>query len=306
MTATTASSESLPLNSSSGPKQQGPVAEILSGMTKTLSGKIGITLLTLHLLVAALSPFIVPYDPLAQEVALKLAPASSEHLMGNDNLGRDMLSRTMLGGRIALGVTIVGTAMAIAWSSIMGMMLGLIGGWIDEAVMRVVDAIQAVPFLLFLLLIIAVLGNEIWILILTLGFFFGISPLRIFRNATLDFVARDFLIAARARGESLWTILRRELLPNILDIVLVEGAMRWSWMLLIFSSLSFLGLGVAPPTPDWGLMILEGRKTNILINAPWVTFAPLIALSTLIIAINLTADALAKATGLDRAQGAPV
>jgi len=306
MTVTTASSDPIALDLPNEPQEKGPVAEILSGMTKTLSGKIGITLLVLHILVAITAPYIVPHDPLAQEVALKLAPASPEYPIGNDNLGRDMLSRTMLGGRIALGVTIIGTAIAILWSSIIGMTLGLIGGWIDEAVMRVVDAIQAVPFLLFLLLIIAVLGNEIWILIFTLGFFFGISPLRIFRNATLDFVARDFLVAARARGESLGTILRRELLPNILDIVLVEGAMRWSWMLLIFSSLSFLGLGVAPPTPDWGLMILEGRKTNILINAPWVTFAPLIALSSLIIAINLTADALAKATGLDRAQGAPV
>lgn len=288
-------------------KQRGHFAELISGMTRTVSGKAGLTLLIFHLLLALLAPVLVPHDPLEvpdSSLGLKLAGPSPEYPFGNDRIGRDVLSRTMMGGRIALLVTIIGTTIAIIWSSIGGMMLGLTGGWIDEVVMRVVDAIQAVPFLLFLLLIISIVGTETWILILTLGFFFGISPLRIFRNATLDFVARDFLVAAQARGESLWTIVRRELLPNILDIVLVEAAMRWSWMLLAFSSLSFLGFGVAPPTPDWGLMISDSR--GVMAVAPWWTFAPVFALSSLIIAINLTADALAKSTGLDRAQGAPV
>ncbi|MEM7126166.1 MAG: ABC transporter permease [Chloroflexota bacterium] len=302
MTATT-----LPSQAAVEPKQRGRIAELLTGMTRTLSGKVGLTLLIFHFLLAFSAPYIVPHDPLHvpdSSAGLKLAAPSAEHPFGNDRIGRDVLSRTMMGGRIALLVTVIGTAIAITWSSIGGMVLGLVGGTLDDAVMRVVDAVQAVPFLLFLLLIIAVVGTDTWILILTLGFFFGISPLRIFRNATLDFVARDFLVAARARGESLLTIIRRELLPNILDIVLVEGAMRWSWMLLAFSSLSFLGFGVAPPTPDWGLMISDSR--GVLSIAPWWTFAPLLALSSLIIAINLTADALAKATGLDRAQGAPV
>ena len=302
MTASTITSGAI-----SEPKQRGRLAEILFGMTRTLSGKIGLTLLVFHFLLALSAPVLVPHDPLYvpdSSEGLKLAAPSSDYLFGNDRIGRDVFSRTMMGGRIALLVTIIGTAIAISWSSLAGMLLGLVGGRLDEVVMRVVDAVQAVPFLLFLLLIIAIVGSEIWILILTLGFFFGISPLRIFRNATLDFVARDFLVAARARGESRLTVLRRELLPNILDIVLVEGAMRWSWMLLAFSSLSFLGFGVAPPTPDWGLMISDSR--GVLSIAPWWTFAPLLALSSLIIAINLTADALAKATGLDRAQGAPV
>ena len=289
------------------PKKRSRFGELLRGMVRTTSGKIGVGLLVFHLVLALISPYIVPYDPIFQPDAtlgLQLAPPSPEHPLGNDRLGRDVLSRTMTGGRISLAVTISAIIMAIAWSSLAGMFLGLVGGRIDEIVMRVVDAVQAIPFLLFLLLVISIVGTEIWVLIFTLGFFSGISPLRIFRNATLDFVARDFITAARARGESLWTILRQELFPNVLDIVLVEGAMRWSWMLLSFSSLSFLGFGVAPPTPDWGLMIADSR--GVMQLAPWWTFSPLIALSTLIIAINLTADALAKATGLDRAQGAPV
>jgi len=298
---------SVPVKIAPQPKQNSRFAEILLGMTKTFSGKVGLTLLVFHFVLALSAPYIVPHDPLEipnSSENLKFATPSAEHPFGNDRIGRDVLSRTMMGGRIALLVTVIGTTIAIAWSSIAGMMLGLIGGRLDEVVMRIVDAVQAVPFLLFLLLIIAVVGSDITTLILTLGFFFGISPLRIFRNATLGFVARDFLVAARARGESLWTILRRELLPNILDIVLVEGAMRWSWMLLAFSTLSFLGFGVAPPTPDWGLMISDSRGAMMI--APHWTFAPVFALSSLIIAINLTADSLAKATGLDRAQGAPV
>ncbi len=302
MTSTTTA-----LNEIKEPKQRSRLAEVLIGMTQRASGKIGLTLLVFHFVLAIISPWIVPYNPIEvpdSSLGLKLAAPSAGHPLGNDRIGRDVLSRTMVGGRIALTVTVIAVIIAIAWSSIGGMFLGLVGGKIDNVTMRVVDAVQAIPSLLFLLLLISILGTELWVLIFSLGFFYGISPLRIFRNATLNFVARDFVVAAQARGESLMTILRRELLPNVLDIVLVESAMRWSWMLLGFSSLSFLGFGVAPPTPDWGLMISDSR--GVMAVAPWWTFSPLIALSTLIIAINLTADALAKATGLDRAQGAPV
>ncbi len=289
------------------PKQRSHLVELFVGMARTTSGKIGMGLLLAHLVMAIISPWIVPYDPIEipdSSLGLKLAAPSAEHPLGNDRVGRDVLSRTMTGGRIVLIVTVFGILLAMTWSSIGGMFLGLVGGRIDNVTMRIVDAVQAIPSLLFLLLIISILGTEIWIFVLALGFFSGISPLRIFRNATLNFVARDFMVAAQARGESLITILRRELLPNVLDIMLVEGAMRWSWMLLGFASLSFLGFGVGPPTPDWGLMISDSR--GVMAIAPWWTFSPLIALSSLIIGINLTADALAKASGLDRAQGAPV
>ncbi|MEM7335299.1 MAG: ABC transporter permease [Chloroflexota bacterium] len=288
-------------------KKRSRAVELLIGVTRTASGKFGVGLLLIHFILALGAPIIAPHDPIFvpdSSEGLKFAAPSADYPLGNDNIGRDVLSRTIFGGRVSLLVTVLGTLIAIGWSSITGMFLGLVGGRTDEVVMRIVDAIQSIPMLLFLLLIISVVGTEIWILIYTLGFFFGISPLRIFRNATLDFVAKDFILAARARGESLMTILRRELLPNILDIVLVEGAMRWSWMLLAFSSLSFLGFGVAPPTPDWGLMISDSR--GVMSIAPWWTFSPVVALSTLIIGINLTADALAKASGLDRSQGAPV
>jgi peptide/nickel transport system permease protein len=141
-------------------------------------------------------------------------------------------------------------------------------------------------------------------LIPTLAVFYGIPVIRIARAAAHNVVARDYVIAARARGHGRLSIIAREIFPNVLDALMVEGAMRWSWMLLAFSSLSFLGFGVSPPTPDWGLMIADAR--TFLPIAPWAGLYPIAALSSLIIGINLAADALAKALGVDRAYKAPI
>ncbi len=170
--------------------------------------------------------------------------------------------------------------------------------------MRVVDAFLSIPGVLSLLVLVAIFGTGNAVMISTLAFFFGIPVIRVIRAATHDVVARDFVLAARARGHSRLSIVWRELLPNVRDAMMVEGAMRWSWMLLAFSSLSFLGFGVSPPTPDWAAMIDEERAYMPL--APWGVLGPVVALSSLIIGINLTADALAKAMGIDRARKAVV
>ena len=190
------------------------------------------------------------------------------------------------------------------WGGLVGIYFGLVGGRIDDVLMRVVDAFLSLPWILKMLVIIVTFGTGIGILIPTLAFFYGIPVIRVARAATHDVVARDFVQAAKARGHSTFTIIWREIMPNVRDALLVEGAMRWSWMLLAFSSLSFLGFGVSPPNPDWGLMISDAR--GFMSFAPVGVIAPVIALSTLIIGINLMADALAKALGLDRTQKAPV
>ncbi|ANG65178.1 peptide ABC transporter permease [Marinobacterium aestuarii] len=272
-------------------------------LRRSRSGVIGLSVLGLHLLLAVAAPWIAPHDWTLQDGYMMLQPPSPVHWFGTDHLGRDLLSRTLMGGRLAIFVTLFGTLTAVAWGSLVGILLGFLGGRVDEWAMRLVDALLAIPWLLFLLLIIALLGQQTWTLVLTLGFFYGISVIRVVRAATLDVVNRDFVIAARTRGERRMTIVLRELLPNVLDTVLVEVAMRWAWMLLAFSSLSFLGFGAVPPTPDWGLMIADAR--SMISIAPWATLFPALALSSLIISINLSADALAKATGLDRAK-APV
>ena len=278
--------------------------DVLLAMISRPSGLVGLILVAFHVVLAIGSPAIAPYDFRELSAQVILNAPSSEHWFGTDNLGRDVFTRTMLGGRQALVVTTVATVLAITWGGLSGVLLGLIGGRLDELLMRVVDAFLSMPWILVLLLIVVMVGSGPGVLILTLGFFYGIPVIRMARAATHDVVAADFVTAARARGESRWTIVRRELLPNVLDVLLVEGAMRWSWMLLAFSSLSFLGFGVSPPTPDWGLMISDAR--NFMSFAPWAALAPVVALSSLIVGINLSADALAKALGIDRAQKAPV
>ena len=268
------------------------------------SGAIGLFLVIFHIVLALVSPFIAPFDYKLQNSALMLSQPDAVHWLGADHLGRDVFSRTLMGGREALLVTGVATPLAVIWGGFVGILFGLVGGRLDEVLMRVVDAFLSLPWILKMLVLIVTFGTGVEVLIPTLAFFYGIPVIRIARAATHDVIARDFVWAAKARGHGRISIIWRELLPNVLDTLMVEGAMRWSWMLLAFSSLSFLGVGVSPPTPDWGLMIADAR--GFMSFAPVGVIAPVVALSSLIIGINLTADSLAKALGIDRAQKAPV
>ena len=280
------------------------LAQVLREMLARPSGAIGLLLVLLHLVVAVASPWLVPFDFKAISATLILSPPDATHWFGTDHLGRDVFTRTLLGGREAILVTVVATPLAVLWGGFAGVYLGLAGGRLDDVLMRVVDAFLALPWILKMLLLIATFGNGIEVLIPTLIVFYGIPVIRIARAAAHNVVARDFVLAAQARGHRRFAIIRRELLPNVLDALMVEGAMRWSWMLLAFSSLSFLGFGVSPPTPDWGLMVADSR--SFMAIAPWAGLYPIVAISSLIIGINLTADALAKTLGVDRAQKAPI
>jgi peptide/nickel transport system permease protein len=269
-----------------GIRRRNPLAEAWANLRRSWSGMLGLILIVVHIVVALSSPLWIPQDPLEMNSDIRSQAPSVEHLWGTDRLGRDVFSRSMLGGRVTMLVTLSAIVIAIAW------------------IMRFVDALLSIPWLLILLLIISALGTEMWVQTLTFGFTYGILTIRVARAATLDFVTNEFILAARARGERTSTIVLRELLPNVRDVLLVDGAMNWSWMLLGFTSLSFLGFGVLPPIPDWGFMIAKNRE--ILAVQPLAVFGPVIMLGTLIIGINLFADAFAKALGLDRSQGAPV
>ena len=280
------------------------LGQALRAMASRPSGAIGLAIVLIHLFIAVCSPWLVPFDYKAISSLLILSPPDSVHWWGTDHLGRDVFTRTLLGGREAILVTLIATPLAVAWGGFVGIYLGLVGGKLDDVLMRLVDAFLALPWILKMLLMIATFGTGLEVLIPTLAFFYGIPVIRIARAAAHNVVARDFVLAARARGHGRLSTIGRELLPNVLDALLVEGAMRWSWMLLAFSSLSFLGFGVSPPTPDWGLMVADSR--TFLAIAPWSGLFPIAALSSLIIGINLTADALAKSLGVDRAQKAPI
>ena len=280
------------------------IFEIIKTMASKPSGLIGLSILIFHVVLAITSPLYVPYDYKAIDPTLMLQAPSSEYWFGTDSLGRDVFTRTILGGRTALTVTFFGSLIALVWGGSLGIFCGLVGGKIDDVVMRIIDAFLSIPWILAMLLIVSLLGTTTLVLIPALGFFYGKGIVRVARAATHDVIAKDFIVSARARGHSNLSIIWNEILPNVRDAIMVEGAMRWSWMLLGFSSLSFLGFGVSPPTPDWGLMISNAR--GLMSFAYWAVLAPIFGLSSLIIGINLTADAFAKALGIDRSTKAPV
>jgi len=280
------------------------VLEVLKTMASKPSGFIGLFILVFHVVLASASPYLAPYDYKAIDPTLMLQAPSSEYWFGTDSLGRDVFTRTIMGGRTALTITFFGSLIALLWGGLLGIFCGLVGGKIDDVVMRIVDAFLSIPWILAMLLIVSLLGTSTEVLIPALGFFYGKGIVRVARAATHDVIAKDFIVSARARGHSNMSIIWNEIIPNVRDAILVEGAMRWSWMLLGFSSLSFLGFGVSPPTPDWGLMISNAR--GLMSFAYWAVIAPVVGLSSLIIGINLTADAFAKALGIDRSTKAPV
>ena len=280
------------------------ISEVLITMASKPSGFIGLAILIFHVILAISSPWFVPYDYKAINPSLMLQAPSADFWFGTDSLGRDVFTRTALGGRTALMVTFFGSLIALLWGGLLGIFCGLVGGKIDDVVMRIVDAFLSIPWILAMLLIVSLLGTTTEVLIPALGFFYGKGIVRVARAATHDVIAKDYILSAKARGHNNLSIIWNEILPNVRDAILVEGAMRWSWMLLGFSSLSFLGFGVSPPTPDWGLMISNAR--GLMSFAWWAVIAPIVGLSSLIIGINLTADAFAKALGIDRSTKAPV
>ncbi|MEM7074292.1 MAG: ABC transporter permease [Pseudomonadota bacterium] len=291
----------------SGAQQPSPVRramQVLRDVARQPSGAVGLVLVGLHLALALLSPLIVPFDPMTMSANEILAPPSAVHWLGTDALGRDVLSRVLEGGRQAILVCGLATPLAMLWGGLLGVYLGLRGGWVDEVAMRLVDAVLSLPGILPLMIVVVMLGGGAPVLIVTLAVLFGIPVVRVVRAAAQNVVSRDFVTAARLRGHSQGAIIWRELLPNVFDVLMVEGAMRLSWMLLSFSALSFLGYGTPPPTPDWGQDVAEARVYMSL--APLGVLGPMIALSSLIIGVNLTADALAKSLGLDRMQRAVV
>jgi len=280
-----------------------PLSRVLRDVWAQRAGRIGMGIVGLHLAVALAAPMIIPQDPAVQDAGAMLQPPSLAHWFGTDRLGRDVFSRTLLGGREAMLIATIATVIAMVWGSTVGILVALIGGRTDAIVMRFVDAMMSIPWILLVMLFVAALGSSPAALVPVLGFSYGLSVVYLARAAALDFVARDFVLAAQARGHSRWSIAVTELLPNVRDSLAVQGAMQWSWILLAVSSLSFLGMGVAPPTPDWGQMIADAR--GIMQRAPWALIWPMLALSSLVIGMNLAVDAWARVTGVERNRRVP-
>ena len=259
---------------------------------------IGLAIVTVHVLIALLAPLLTSYDPVANDASHALLGPSWGHWAGTDQYGRDVLARVLYGGRYALGVSVAATLVTVALGTVAGCAAALRGGWFDDVLGRVLDAVLSVPSILALLVIVTALGTGPAVIVFAIAVVYVPQVVRVVRGAALAVVPADYVTAARARGESTWSILRREILPNITDVVCVEFAMRASWVVLLISSLSFLGFGADPPTPDWGLMVAENRTAITVV--PMASLAPIIALATLVLGLNLAADGLSKAWGVDR------
>jgi peptide/nickel transport system permease protein len=236
-----------------------------------------------------------------------LAGVSWNHLMGTDQLGRDVFSRVVYGAPIVLALSIGGTLLGAIVGAVIGLLSGYLSGWFDELVMRGVEALISIPFLIFALMIVALAGPDASgrpiLVILVIGFIYAPRMARLARSAALEVAMRDFITLARLNGEGMIGMVWRELLPNTTGVILVEIALRGSYAPILVGALGFLGFGLRPPTPEWGLMISEHR-TYLLID-PTIVIGPGLALALLVIGLNLWTEGLARIVGRTRQKAAP-
>ncbi|MGE0210675.1 MAG: ABC transporter permease [Parvibaculaceae bacterium] len=264
-----------------------------------LSFRIGTVLLLILLAVAATGPLWAPFGPAQMRAGAPLSGFSWPHLMGTDQLGRDVFSRIVYGAPIVLLLAISGTLLGAIAGAIIGLLSGYLSGWFDEFVMRGVEALISIPFLILALMIVAFAGPENsgqpLLVVFVIAFIYAPRMARLARAAALDIIKLDYVTAARLNGERPLAVVWREILPNAAGVILVEIALRASYAPVLVGALGFLGFGLRPPTPEWGLMIGEYR-TYLLIN-PVMVVGPGIALATLVIGLNLWTDGLARIIG---------
>jgi peptide/nickel transport system permease protein len=253
------------------------------------SAAVGLAIVSFWILVAILAPLIAPYGP-NDLVGRALQSPSAAFLLGTDDLGRDVLSRVAWGARVVLVLAPMAVLIAEVAGALIGLFTGYIGGWVDDVIMRINDALISFPAILLYLLIIAALGPSKTNVVIAIALASIPGIARIVRGVVLDLRTRSFILAARLRGERLWYMLLVELLPNARGPVIVDATLRIAYAAFAIGTLGFLGLGTPPPDPDWGGMVNQGVKW--LSVSAWMTAVPAIALASLVIGLNLLADSL--------------
>jgi peptide/nickel transport system permease protein len=267
---------------------------LLQELMRNKAALIGLLILLGVACSAVLAPLIVPFDPIAQEITLRLKPPGWErpdgrtYLLGTDHLGRDILGRLIFGARISLIIGFSAVAIAGTLGTLIGLVAGYRGGRVDELCMRLTDTMLAMPFILLALAVIAVLGPSLRNIIFVLGITSWVSYARVVRGEVLTLRTRDFVEAAKALGGSGVRIVLGHLLPNVLTPVIVIATLEMARMVILESALSFLGLGVQPPTPTWGGMLADGRA--YLSSAWWLATLPGLSIMLTVLGINLLGD----------------
>jgi peptide/nickel transport system permease protein len=270
----------------------GRPAGLVRRAVSTPQGMVGLALVVLVTLVALAGPALAPHDPTDLVAPPNELPGPGLPF-GTDKIGRDVLSRFLSGGAALLALAALATALGIALGAALGLLAGYAGGWLDEVLMRANDVALALPQLVVALLCVSVLGPRPWLLVAVIGATHAPRTARVLRSATAEVAGRDFVRAARATGVSRGRVLGAEILPNVTGPLAVELGLRFTYSIGFIASLSFLGLGVQPPTADWGLMINENR--DVFSYQPWGVLLPVTAVAVLTVGTNLLADAFARA-----------
>lgn len=264
-----------------------------------LSFRIGSIILFIHLLVAVTGPFWAPYGYSQMGTGAPLSGMSLTHPFGVDQLGRDVFSRVVHGSWIVISLSLAGTLLGTVVGAIVGLLSGYVGGWVDEIVQRLLEALISIPFLVLALIAIAAAGTDYSgnpvLLVMVVALVYAPRIARMARAAAIDIATRDYVTVARLRGEKAWSVMRRELLPNATGVLLVEFALRAGYAPVLIGSLGFLGFGLRPPTPEWGLMISENRA--LIIVSPSTVLGPGLALASLVVGLNLFTEGLARVLG---------
>lgn len=263
--------------------------KVLSNLFLSKTAMIGVAIVLFWIIIAVAAPLISPYSPTGL-VGKRLQPPSSVHWIGTDNLGRDVLSRLIWGSRTVLLLAPLSVFFGLLLGAPLGLLSGYLGGRIDTVIMRIGDILLSFPTLLIYILIITSFGSSAIVVVISIAIGVVPSITRIVRSLVMDERTKDYVSAARLRGEKLWYILGREILPNVSAPIIVDVCIRVGYAVMAIGSLGFLGLGIPPPTPDWGGMINDGREWIFQQSSP--VLAPAVALSSLVIGLNLIADGI--------------
>ena len=261
-----------------------------------LTAKFGLLVIFTYIFVAVFAPVIAPYGE-TEVVGQEYEESSPEFLLGTDNLGRDMMTRLVYGARNTVGIAFVTTCLAFLVGGILGLLASTLGGWVDLGLGRIVDVLMAIPQLIFALMILTIVGTSVTSLVLVIALLDSTRVFRLARAVSMNIVVMEYVEAAKLRGEGLWWIIRHEILPNIMPPLVAEFGLRFCFVFLFISALSFLGLGIQPPTADWGSMVRD--------NATLITYGittPLLpagAIALLTVGVNFVVDwFLHKTSGL--------
>lgn len=269
------------------------MTEFLKRLLKTPQGAIGITLVVLVLIVVVFGPYLAPYDPEKLAPLARYKAPNMAYWLGTDQYGRDILSRLLIGARATVVMAVLATIVGTLIGALIGTASAFLGGRADEMIMRTIDAVMSIPSLLFALLVVNLLGSSTMNALIAVAIAFAPGMARITRSVALTVRRQDYVNAAVARGESSSYIIGREMLPNVIAPIIVEMTIRVSFAVMLFATLSFLGLGAQPPAAEWGLMVSEARRYMHM--SAGILIWPSAAIAIVAVGFNLLGDGLRDA-----------